>query len=178
MSIGFAVTLLGRPTMCQTMSILAIAAGLGGSCVETAVAQSAADLVGTWLPVSAVNTRPDGTTIETFGSAPKGILMFQSDGYFAFILNRADLPKFAANNRNAGTPEENKTIVQGSFAYFGTYTVTNKTVVMHVDGGTWPGWYGTSLERLIISFSGSELKWTDPTPSVGGKIENVWKRAK
>jgi hypothetical protein len=41
-------------------------------------------------------------------------------------LNRADLPKFAANNRNVGTPEENKAIVQGSFAYFGTYTVTNK----------------------------------------------------
>ena len=164
--------------MRRIKSMLAIVAGLGISCVEPAVAQSAADLVGTWLPVSAVNTRPDGTTIETFGPAPKGILVFQSDGYFAFILNRADLAKFATNNRNAGTPEENKTIVQGSFAYFGTYTLTNNVVVMHVDGGTWPNWYGTNLERLIISFSGSELKWTDPTPSVGGKIENVWRRAK
>jgi len=71
--------------------------------------------------------------------------VFQSDGYFAFILNRTDLSKFAANNRYAGTLEENKTIVQGSFAYFGTYTVTNKTVVMHVDAGTWPGWYGPIL---------------------------------
>ena len=60
----------------------------------------------------------------------------------------------------------------------GTYTVTNDMVVMHVDGGTWPGWYGSDLERRIISFSGSELKWIDPTPSVGGKIENVWKRAR
>ena len=46
------------------------------------------------------------------------------------------------------------------------------------NGGTWPGWYGIDLDRLVISFTGSELKWTDPTPSVGGKIENVWKRAK
>jgi hypothetical protein len=165
-------------TMRQAIGILAIIAGLGISFAETAVAQSATDLVGTWLPVSAVNTRPDGMAIETFGPAPKGILIFQSDGYFSFILNRADLPRFAANNRNAGTPEENKTIVQGSFAYFGTYTVTNNMVVMHVDGGTWPAWYGTNLERLIVSYSGPELKWTDPTPSVGGKIENVWKRAK
>ena len=164
--------------MRRIKSILAIAVALGIGLVEAAVAQSANDLVGTWLPVSAVNTRPDGTTIDTFGPAPKGILIFQSDGYFSFILNRADLPKFAVNNRNAGTSEENKTIVQGSFAYFGTYTVTNNTVVMHVNGGTWPGWYGTSLERLIIAFTGSELKWTDPTPSVGGKIENVWKRGK
>jgi len=164
--------------MRQTISILALVAGLVVGTVNMTTAQSGADIVGTWLPVSAINIRPDGTTVETFGPAPKGVLVFQSDGYFAFILNRADLPKFAANNRNAGTPEENKAIVQGSFAYFGTYTVTNDMVVMHVDGGTWPGWYGTDLERQIISFSGSELKWIDPTPSVGGKIENVWKRAR
>jgi hypothetical protein len=164
--------------MRRTISILAIIAGMVIGTANTTVAQSAADLVGTWLPVSAVNIRPDGTNVETFGPSPKGVLVFESDGYFAFILNRADLPKFAANNRNAGTPEENKTVVQGSFAYFGTYTVTNNTIIMHVDGGTWPGWYGNDLERRIISFSGSELKWTDPTPSVGGKIENVWKRAK
>jgi lipocalin-like protein len=159
-------------------SMLAIVAGLGISSVEAAAAQSAADLVGTWLPVSAVHTRPDGATIEMFGPDPKGILIFQGDGHFAFILNRADLPGFAAHNPNAGTAEEYKSVVQGSFAYFGTYTVTNNTVVMHVGGGTWPDWYGTDHERLIISFSGSELKWIDPTPSVGGKIENVWKRAK
>jgi len=164
--------------MRRTISVSAIIAGIGFVCADSAIAQSAADLVGTWLPVSAVNTRPDGTTIETFGPNPKGILIFQSDGHFAFVLNRSDLPKFASNNRNTGTAEENKTIVQGSFAYFGTYTLTNNTVVMHVDGGTWPSWHGTDLERRIVSFSGSELKWTDPTPSVGGKIENVWKRAK
>ena len=49
---------------------------------------------------------------------------------------------------------------------------------MRVDGGTWPGWYGNDLERRIISFSGNELKWTDPTPWIGGTIENVWRRAK
>jgi hypothetical protein len=163
-------------------SMLAIVAGFGislgeVSLGEVAAAQPAAGLVGTWLPVSAIHARPDGTTIEMFGPDPKGILIFQSDGHFAFILNRPDLPKFATHNPNAGTPEEYKTIVQGSFAYFGTYTMTNNTIVMHVDGGTWPDWYGTDHERFIISFSGSELKWTDPTPSVGGKIENVWKRA-
>lgn len=143
---------------------------------ETASAPSAADLVGTWLPVSAVNTRPDGTAVETFGPNPKGILIFQGDGHFAFILNRAALPRFAGNNRGQGTAEENRSIVQGSFAYFGAYTVQDNTVIMHVDGGTWPGWYGTDLERRILSYTGTELKWTDPTPSIGGTIENVWKR--
>jgi hypothetical protein len=39
-----------------------------------------------------------------------------------YILRRGQA-KFASNNRNEGTPEENKAIVQGSIAHFGTYTV-------------------------------------------------------
>jgi hypothetical protein len=143
-----------------------------------AIAQTAKDLVGTGSPVSVVNTRPDGSTVYPFGPKPKGILVFESNGRFAIILNRDDLPKFASNNRFAGTAEENKSIVQGSFAYFGTYTVTNKVVRMHVEGGTWPSWTGTELERLVISFSAVEMSWTDPTPTIGGKVINAWARTK
>ncbi len=164
--------------MHRLIKISAIILGMAIVFPGFAVAQTAQDLVGTWLPVSAVNTRPDGSTIDTFGPNPKGILVFQNDGHFAFILNRVDLPRFASNNRNTGTQEENKAIVQGSFAYFGTYTVANQAVTMHVDGGTWPSWTGTNLERHIVSFSDYELKWTDPTPSVGGKVENVWRRVR
>jgi hypothetical protein len=146
--------------------------------VGPAVAQTADEMAGTWRPVAVTNTRPDGSTVYPFGPNPKGILVFQTNGRFAFILNRADLPKFAANNRNFGTAEENKAIVQGSFAYFGTYSVANKVVTMHVEGGTWPGWTGTELERLVLSFSDSEMKWTDPSPSVGGKVENHWARTR
>jgi Lipocalin-like domain len=138
----------------------------------------AADLVGTWRPVAVINTRPDGSTVHPLGLDPQGILVFESNGRFAFILNRPDLPRFASNNRNAGTAEENKAIVQGSFAYFGTYAVANRTVTMHVEGGTWPGWFGSDLERLILSFSDDEMRWTDPTPSIGGTIENVWTRTR
>jgi len=146
--------------------------------VGPAAAQTTDDLAGTWRPVAVINTRPDGSTVYPFGPDPKGILVFQSNGRFAFILNRADLPKFAANNRNLGTAEENKAIVQGSFAYFGTYSVANKVVTMQVEGGTWPGWTGIELERLILSFSGSEMRWTDPSPSVGGRVENAWARTR
>jgi hypothetical protein len=136
------------------------------------------ELVGTWRPVSVVNTRPDGSIIYPFGDTPKGILVFESAGYFAFILNRPDLPKFASNNRFTGTAEENRSIVHGSFAYFGKYSVTDKIVTMHVEGGTWPSWTGMELERQTISFSGDAMRWTDPTPSLGGKIENAWARIK
>jgi len=39
------------------------------------------------------------------------------------MTSRSDLPKFASNNRNDGTSDEYKAIVQGSIAHFGTYTV-------------------------------------------------------
>ena len=144
----------------------------------TATPQTADELIGTWRPVSVTNTRPDGSTLLPFGPNPKGILMFQRNRDFAFILNRPDLPKFAANNRFTGATEENRAIVHGSLAYFGTYSLENRVVKMHVEGGTWPGWTGTELERLIIFFSGDEMKWTDPTPTIGGKVENAWTRIK
>jgi len=62
-------------------------------------------------------------------------LIFDNYRRFSFILTRPDLPKFASNNRGTGTAEENKAIVQGSLAYFGTYSLVGKFIKMHVDGG-------------------------------------------
>ena len=163
--------------MRRTVTIAVMALCLSTFFPSEVFAQTAKDLVGTWLPVSTVLTRQDGSQIEPFGPNLKGILTFDNTGRFAFILARPDLPKFASNNRNTGTAEENRAIVQGSLAYFGTYSLLEKVIKMHVDGGTWPGWTGTDIERHIFAFSGDELKWTDPTPSTGGKAENVWRRA-
>jgi hypothetical protein len=60
------------------------------------------------------------------GPNPLGQLMYDANGRFT----RSDLPKLASNNREAGTTEENKAIVQESLAYFGTYTVSepDKTI--------------------------------------------------
>jgi hypothetical protein len=67
--------------------------------------------------------------------------------------------------------------VQGTHAYFGTYSVIdkNKTLVFHVEGNTFPNQEGIDTERLI-SFKGDEFTWITPKPSVGGKSEAIWKR--
>jgi hypothetical protein len=80
-------------------------------------------LVGTWMLVSSHNIRSDGSKIDRSGPNPKGILIYTSDGHFVFVNTRSDLPKFASNSRDRGTPEEYKGAVQGSLAYFGTYSV-------------------------------------------------------
>ena len=89
----------------------------------------------------------------------------------------------ASNNRVAGTPEENTAIVQGSLAYFGTYSVseTDKTITTHVESCTFPNWNGVD-RKTSFSISGDELSThvvSGPLTSVGtGTAYLVWKRAK
>ena len=84
------------------------------SATNVATAQSASDLVGTWQLVSVINTAKDGAKSDVFGPDPKGMMILGPDGHFVQVLTRPGLPKFAAENRLQGTPDENKAIVQGS----------------------------------------------------------------
>src|ERR1700686_842597 len=73
------------------------------------------EIVGTWSAVSQYVDQ-DGKKLEPFGSDPKGMAVYDSNGRFILVLQRASLPNFASNNRMTGTAEENKAIVQGSIA--------------------------------------------------------------
>ena len=51
------------------------------------------------------------------------MMMVDAGGHISLTTLRSDRPKFQSNNRITGTADENKAIVQGSIAYFGTYVV-------------------------------------------------------
>ena len=91
---------------------------------------------------------------------------------------RSDRAKFAADNRDLGTPEEYKATVQGTHAYFGRYSVieaekTPSFTMRAIPSRTSPG-----ITKTCISITGDEFRWTTPAPSVGGRSEAVWKRVK
>ena len=138
---------------------------------------SAKQLVGTWTWVSVDNVRPDGTKIQPFGPNPKGLIIFDANGRFAYLLTRPGRPKFAANNREQGTPEENKATVQQSLGYSGTYSVSDKTLIFKIEATTYPNAEGTEQKRSF-TLTGDELKWTNPAPTVGGTAHTVLKRVK
>jgi hypothetical protein len=144
-----------------------------------ALGQTAKDLVGTWSWVSVDITRPDGTKYQAFGANPKGFVIFDSNGRFAYLLSRPDRPKFAANNREQGTPEENKAAVQGTLAYSGTYEVSDKTLIFHVEASSYPNAEGVEQKRTI-TVTGDELRWINPAPTVagGGTANTVLRRVK
>jgi len=142
-------------------------------------AQGAKDLVGAWTLVALYVEQGD-KKVEPYGASPFGALHFEANGRFSVIITRKDLPKFASNNRETGTDDENKAVVKGSIAYCGTYTVSDAdhSVTVRVEGVTFPNWVGISQKR-VFALAGDELTITNPTPSAGGGVaKQVWKRAR
>ena len=106
--------------------------------------------------------------------------MVNANGRFMITVVRSDLPNFASNNRMRGTPDENNSVVQGSIAYYGTYTIDEATrvITVNVEGSTFPNFIGGTQTR-ILSFDGDEVTYLNPTPSHGGAPAKVtYRRAK
>jgi hypothetical protein len=135
-------------------------------------------VVGTWTYSSVDIVRPDGSRVPLFGPNPQGRAIFDGNGRYVLMTSRSGLPKFASNDRNKGTPEENEAVVQGSISHFGRYTVNeaDKTITFHIETSTFPNWNGVEQKRPF-TVTGDELKWTTAASS-GGSAEVVLKRAK
>jgi hypothetical protein len=139
-------------------------------------------LVGTWNQVVSEVTLPDGKKSFPFGETPSGILIFTDDGRFVQVHIAGGIPKLAANNRTVGTAEENKAIVGGSIALFGSYTVDEdkKLVIFTVTASTFPNWDGAVQPRKIVLLNADEFINENASGSVGGGAiaQNKYRRAK
>jgi len=133
-------------------------------------------LVGSWILTSL--TGGDGDTLP-YGAKPRGTMMVDANGRFSITVVRSDLPKFSSDNRMTGTADENKAVVQGCIAYFGTCTIDEAThvITVHVEGSTFPNFAGGTQTR-ILSFRGDdEVTYFNPTPSMGGTAKVTYRRA-
>ena len=143
----------------------------------TGNAASLKDLTGTWEFVS--NTANlDGKLVELFGPAGKGLMILSPNGRYTIVIVRSGLPKFASGSRMHGTEEENKAVVGGSNAHFGTFAVDEATSVLtfRIMGATFPNWEGAE-QRRSFSLNGDVLKYVIPTSTTGtGQGEVIWKR--
>ena len=141
--------------------------------------QAKSPVLGTWVPVSVVNTAADGQKVDVFGATPIGRVIFAPNGQFTVLFSRTDLPKFASGNRVSGTAEENQAVVKGTLAYSGSYSVDSKekALVMKVDASSFPAWIGETQKRKYI-LSGDNLQWEGVVGNQGGKIVVNLKREK
>jgi hypothetical protein len=152
--------------------------GIAGAALpDAAVAQTAADLVGSWAVVSVDNVSPDGKRTPAFGPNPKGVVILDGNGRYVEVILRSDLPPIAAGNRTQGTLEENRAVAQGVLAFYGPYSVAGNVVTLVVDGSSFPNWIGGDQKRTITSFTPHQMTWTNSVGSGGGLVELVARRA-
>ena len=148
--------------------MLGIVAAALASTALTTFAQDTKSVAGAYSPVS----------VPAYGDQPRGQMILTADGRYSIVLSRADLPKIAAGSRTQGTAEENKTVVHGSIAHTGSYTVDDggKAITFHIETSTFANWNGTSQQRAL-KLQGDTLSYTVTQPSNGGAPNDVtWKR--
>jgi hypothetical protein len=160
--------------------VLALAATVVGQNATNTSAAANNRLIGTWTLVLVDNVMPDGSRIHLYGDAPQGILTFDAQGRYTLQILRTGRPKFAANDKSKGTPEEYAAAVQGSNAHWGRYAVDDAdgTVTFYIDHASFPNWEGTQQKRKF-TITGDRLKYTVPAPTTGAKAvgEVEWQRA-
>jgi hypothetical protein len=135
-------------------------------------------IVGTWSYVAVDVVAKDGGRTPMYGPNPSGLAIFDATGHYMLLTAQRGQAKFAANNRLEGTPEENASVVHGSIAHFGTYTVDEaaKTITFNIETSTFPNWNGTTQKRPY-ALTSDELRWSTPGSS-GGTAEVVLRRVR
>jgi hypothetical protein len=170
---------MNRSNILRISTIAALGVALMTSATVGESAKSDKErFIGTWMLVS-LTSGEGANQILPYGPNPKGTMMADANGRFSITIVRSDLPKFASNNRMTGTPEENKAVVQGGIAYFGTYSIDEATHVLtaNMEGSTFPNSTGGTQTR-ILSFGDDEVTYFNPTPSMGGSAKATFRRAK
>jgi hypothetical protein len=161
--------------------VLATSLGIGAASGQPAKSLRE-QLVGTWNFVIAEITAADGKKTLPFGDKPKGQIIFTQDGHFSQVHVSGGLPRIASNNRLAGTDADNRAIVQGTLALFGTYTVdeAKKTLTFNITASTYPNQEGTSQMRTIDKLTADEFRNTNPGAARDGPAlaANYYTRAK
>ena len=133
--------------------------------------------VGAWTLLSWEQRKSDGTKIERYGAAPKGIAFFDAGGRYIITVMRSDRAKYASNTLWQSTPEENKETADGTITYFGTYSANeaDSSIAIHVEGSSFPNWNGTEQKRFVV-IAEDQLTLT-VRPPAGGVVDVIWKRA-
>ena len=169
--------------MKKILFLATLAFGLASSAAQAQSAKTFQEqLVGTWNFVIAEVMTADGKKTLPFGDKPKGMIIFTADGHFSQVHVSGGLPKIASNNRLAGSDADNKAIVQGTLALFGTYTVDEdkRTVTFNIEASTFPNLEGVKQTRTIDALSADEFRNTNPAAARDGPATalNIYRRAR
>lgn len=144
---------MNTPTIPDTLHVIhmlrALLTASLALCVasETVSAQKAAPrLVGAWRVVEFCDIIAPGDTTYPVGTRPIGLFVYDPSGSLTIQAMRT--PRRAAFAADSVPLSGMAALRESYFGYFGTYTITSdSTVVHHVIGGTIPDYVGTDQRR-------------------------------
>ncbi|HET7459028.1 MAG TPA: lipocalin-like domain-containing protein [Gemmatimonadaceae bacterium] len=128
----------GEPFSYLTLKVAADDAGGGGR-----------GLVGVWRVERFCLVDSIGRRTEPYGQHPVGYFVYAPTGQLSIqVMHTPAVPRFASGSDSTPTAAERRAMQESYLGYFGTYTVTSdSTVVHHVAGGTLPSYIGTDQMR-------------------------------
>jgi lipocalin-like protein len=146
-------------------------------------AQSREMLVGTWRLVSAANVTDKGIVKdEPYGRNPTGFLTYTPDGRMMALVTWGER-KPLSKGQFATPTEERAVAFSTSFAYAGTFTLSDNRVTHHIEAATIPNWVKTDFVRTITELQGDRvtlrtgrLAWDDGV--LYAYQEVTWERVK
>lgn len=105
-------------------------------------------LVGAWRVLQFCNVDSSGVETYALGQTPVGIFVYTPSGQLSLHAMRTPAGAPFAKGDDNPTDAERRALLDGYFGYFGTYTITSdSTVIHHVLGGTVPSYIGTDQYR-------------------------------
>ena len=144
---------------------------------EYALAQSKADLVGTWKLVSITEITDKGE-VNRYGLNPTGFLTYTADGRMMAIITKGGRKPLSVLRVSAPASERAEAF-SSMTAYAGRYTVDGDKVVHHVEVASIQNFVGTDMVRTLVKLEGKRVTLrTAPFPR-GGQLVNeelVWER--
>mgnify|MGYP000879996074 FL=1 len=131
-------------------------------CAAASGQQAASRLIGTWRLVEFCTVDRPGDTTYSLGRHPIGFYIYDAAGNMSLQAMRAT--PLAAFTKDSVALSGMAEVRRSYYGYFGTYTVTSdSTLVHHVRGGTIPSYIGTD-QRRNFRFRGDTLSLSEHEP--------------
>jgi lipocalin-like protein len=104
-------------------------------------------VIGTWNLISAEDKDPNTGKWKkyTFGNPPSGYFIYDATGHASIQIMTT--PPVNIATPDSPTPDEALEIFNNYIAYYGTYTVDETNITVHVEGAWDPSQVGTDQVR-------------------------------
>jgi len=133
------------------------------------------DIAGAWHLKTWKRHHDDGTLEYPLGVAPRGILIYGTDGSMAVQMVVADRPALDTDDPVGGPVEQRAAAYSTCLSYFGTYEVRDAEVVHHVEAALFPNWSDTTQARPFVFDDGQLIL---QVKDASGRVTNemIWER--